>query len=264
MSILSSFFHSYARTVTRGGFSQQVQNPLSPSSDQLASYNSCYQAASVPVVFGTASYTVNLPVGAIITKVDFNVITAFSGGTSPTVSVGSAALITATPATPVITNGGTAGVTSYSYKIAISDGVAGTTAASAAGSTTTGNATLSGTNFNIITETTVVGNIYNVYRTVGGATQGLVGSFTATSTSSVFNDTGLAATGTTPSANTTGGDILAATSTAAQFMTVSAYPLVRGNGQTVYVSIVGAPTAGAGFVTTQYYNPPISVNGLID
>jgi hypothetical protein len=262
--LTNSFTHSYSRIVAVNGFSQRVSNPLSPASEQLASYNSCFQAALIPVAFGTSTYTVNLPVSAIPTAVVFSVTTAFSGGTSPAISVGSTPYISTTPATPVITNGGTAGVTSYSYKIAGFDGVVGTTAASSAGSTTTGNATLNGTNFNIITETTVVGEQYNVYRTVGGATQGLIGTFTATSTTSVFNDTGLTATGTTPSTNTTGGDLLASTSTSAQFIDQVLYPAVRGNGQTVYVTITGSPTAGAGYIIVSYINPPQTVNNLID
>ena len=260
----NSFSHTYSRVVAVNGFSQRVSNPLNPSSEQLASYNSSSQAALVSVVFGTSAYTVNLPVGAIVTEVDFSVATAFTGGTSPALVVGSAPVIAATPATPVITNGGTAGSTSYAYKISGFDGVVGTTAASSAGSTATGNATLSSTNFNIITETTVVGEQYNVYRTTGGSTQGLIGTFTSTATSTVFNDTGLAATGTTPSTNTTGGDLLASTSTSAQFLTQTIYPLVRGNGQTVYVTLTGGPTAGAGYIIVRYINPPQVVNNLID
>lgn len=123
----------------------------------------------------------------------------------------------ATPATPVITNAGTAGVTSYSYKIVARSGVGaimGTTPASAAGSTTTGNGTLTVTNYNIVTFASVAGaSSYDVYRTAGGATQGRIGTVVQSIssvtgvqvTSYAFNDTGFAADGTTaPTTNSTG------------------------------------------------------------
>jgi hypothetical protein len=108
----------------------------------------------------------------------------------------------ATPATPVITNGGTPGVVTYGYKVTalLADGTT-STAASVEGTTTTGNATLSATNYNIITITAVAGaTSYNIYRTTGGATQGLIGN----STGVVFNDTGLTASGAAPTVNGTG------------------------------------------------------------
>src|SRR5882672_5266473 len=79
----------------------------------------------------------------------------------------------ATPAAPVITNLGAAGSTAYSYKVeAISKDQ--TSIASAAGSTATGNATLTSTNSNHIVWTAVTNTLaYRIYRTVGGATQGV-------------------------------------------------------------------------------------------
>ena len=81
----------------------------------------------------------------------------------------------ATPAVPTVTPQGTTGATTYSYTVtAISE--YGETVASPVGSTATGNATLTGANFNRLTWTMVVGALgYRIYRTVGGATQGRIG-----------------------------------------------------------------------------------------
>ena len=111
------------------------------------------------------------------------------------------AVALATPAVPVITQGGTGGATPYGYKIACLGGDATTTAASTEGTTATGNATLSATDYNIVTFTPSTGmTTCDVFRITGGATQGKIGN-TATSP---FNDTGLAASGAAPTANTTG------------------------------------------------------------
>ena len=260
----ASFSHTYSKFVSFLGFAQKVYNPSAPGASNLASYNSAVMVASVPVVFGTSAYTVQLPLNAIVTEVDLNIVTAFGGGSSPSIQIGSGAYIAAAPATPVVTNVGTTGSTTYNYKLAGFDGAVGTTAASTAGVNTTGNATLTGANYNSTTTTTVVGRQYNVYRTVGGSTQGLIGTFTATSTSSVFNDTGLAATGTTPSSNTTGLDLFNSTVVSSQFLSATAQPLVSGNGQTVYVTLTGSPTSGAAYVTIAYYNPMTTVNGIND
>jgi hypothetical protein len=101
------------------------------------------------------------------------------------------------PAAPVITNGGTPGSTTYGYKIVVHYSTGGTTALSAEGTTVTGNATLSGTNYNIITWSAVTGAAsYKVYRTTGGATQGLIATITAGTETT--NDTGIVATGGAP------------------------------------------------------------------
>jgi len=95
----------------------------------------------------------------------------------------------ATPALPTVTPQGTAGATAYSYVI-VALAQNGVSAASAAGSTAIGNATLSGTNTNRIVWVAVSGaTAYRIYRTVGGATQGLIATVGATTT---IDDTGLA------------------------------------------------------------------------
>jgi hypothetical protein len=101
----------------------------------------------------------------------------------------------AVPSAPTVTPVGTAGSTSYSYKVA-SIGANGVwSAASTAGSTSTGNATLSTSNYNQVTWTVVAGaTAYAIQRSAGGATQGLIGTATSAQATSGFNDYGIAAT----------------------------------------------------------------------
>ena len=110
----------------------------------------------------------------------------------------------ATPGSITVTNVGTAGATTYTYVLVALSGT-GVTPAGAASSTATGNATLDGTNYNTLAWTQVAGATgYRVYRTVGGATQGLIATIAAGTTVTV-NDTGLAGGGeTAPTVNTTG------------------------------------------------------------
>jgi len=125
----------------------------------------------------------------------------------------------ATPGAPTITKGGTGSGTNYSYVVVAKDkngttfaGILSTcgSIASAAGSIS-GNSTLSGTNYNIITWTAVANAVsYDVYRTVGGTTQGYIGNTTALT----LNDTGLTANGwTAPIYNTSGSVLMAFDST---------------------------------------------------
>lgn len=95
--------------------------------------------------------------------------------------------------TPTVTPVGTTGATTNSYKLAAVsyDGVA--TALGTAGTSTTSNATLSNANYNQLTWTPVADAAYYIIvRTVGGASQGVIGI--VPNNTSVFNDTGLAAT----------------------------------------------------------------------
>jgi hypothetical protein len=99
-----------------------------------------------------------------------------------------------TPATPVITQGGAGGATAYSYFIVAKLPDATTSQGGAVGSTATGNAVLDAVNYNIVTwAATTNAHCYDVYRTVGGATQGKI----ADCVSSPTNDTGLAGDGVT-------------------------------------------------------------------
>jgi hypothetical protein len=118
---------------------------------------------------------------------------AFAG---PTVS---------TPAAPTITTSGAAGSSTWTYTVVAMDSYGNPTAASAGGSTTTGNATLTGSNYNVVSWSAVTGATkYLIYRTAHATsptTNGLIGYALA----SPFNDTGLTGDGTTaPTANATG------------------------------------------------------------
>jgi hypothetical protein len=103
---------------------------------------------------------------------------------------------------PVLAVVGTPGTTTYSYECTgvVSPGESLGTVATV----TTGPATLSGTNYITITcpFATQYVNTYNVYRTAGGATQGLINS--GLSAQSLVKDTGIAAIGSVPVVDTTG------------------------------------------------------------
>jgi hypothetical protein len=108
---------------------------------------------------------------------------------------------TAAPGAPTVTPtcSGTCGTT-YDYKVAATNGSGLTTAASGAGATAAGNATLSAATgeYNTVTWTAVAGAYgYDIYRTTGGASQGLVGFTTGTT----FIDDGYTANGTAPATN---------------------------------------------------------------
>jgi hypothetical protein len=106
------------------------------------------------------------------------------------------------PGAPAVSNIGTAGATTYTYACAASDGL-NLTLPSAGTSTTTGNATLSGSNYNQVTCPFLAGLVVNmnIYRTAGGTAQGLIGTVPNNGT---LNDTGLTASGSVPASNSTG------------------------------------------------------------
>lgn len=100
--------------------------------------------------------------------------------------------------TSVTPTGGTA--TTYTYKLVAVDAAGNKTAASAGSSTASGAATLDGSHFNTIVWTDPIAAPASilVYRTVGGATQGLIA--TVNPGVGTYVDTGAAGDGTTPSA----------------------------------------------------------------
>jgi len=109
-----------------------------------------------------------------------------------------------TPGSPLVSPQGTTGASTWSYKITATNGV-GETEVSQAGSTATGNATLTGSNFNRLTWTAVpFATGYKVYRTsvaTSPTTTGLIGS----PSSPTFDDTGIAGdSATPPEVNTSG------------------------------------------------------------
>jgi hypothetical protein len=107
------------------------------------------------------------------------------------------------PAAPVVTNVGTTGATTYTYKIVARDTASVTsatpttgitsTAGSTGTSTTTGNATLTGSNYNHITWTAIPGaRSYAVWRTAGPST-GCIAITTGTSADDQANAVGFGA-----------------------------------------------------------------------
>lgn len=99
------------------------------------------------------------------------------------------------PATPTITNAGTAGATAYSYKVSaiLTDGTE--TDLSAAGSTATGNATLGAVNYNTITHSAYTdAYAYRIWRTASGGSPSSTGLIAVQFPPTVtLNDTGLVA-----------------------------------------------------------------------
>lgn len=98
-----------------------------------------------------------------------------------------------TPAAPAVITVGTAGATAYDYEV-VAVGQTGDTLPSTATAIATGNAALSGANYNQITRAALPAHAtgWRVLRTVGGATQGdISGVLPAAQT--VLDDTGLPA-----------------------------------------------------------------------
>jgi len=112
--------------------------------------------------------------------------------------------------------------TTYTYRVGCNLTTGEATEASVAGTTAAGHATLSGSNFNHIVWGAVPGAAsYPVYRTVGSATQGLIGTVAAPAVS--LDDTGLAGGGETPPATNGTGVVSASTAN------VSALPTYANN-----------------------------------
>jgi hypothetical protein len=107
----------------------------------------------------------------------------------------------------VVTVHGTAGLTTYAYAVVAYD-VAGGTTQIGPSSSISGYASLSGTNYNVITTPVVSGGAScDVYRTTGGGTVGKIGNV---SCGAVLNDTGIMGNGSSgPATNSTGSMNLA-------------------------------------------------------
>lgn len=86
--------HTFSTDVSLNGSKQHVPNPTNPASNQLAGHPAAIYSLRVPIVFGTASYHVYLPVGALLRSITYTNAVAFSGGTSPGFSVGSTSAAT--------------------------------------------------------------------------------------------------------------------------------------------------------------------------
>ncbi|HEV2412974.1 MAG TPA: hypothetical protein VGS28_04210 [Candidatus Saccharimonadales bacterium] len=110
-------------------------------------------------------------------------------------------LVTDNIPTPSITQHGATGSTTYAYEITVQTSMGGQSAPSTATQVTSGPGTLTGTNYNTVSWPAVPGaTSYNVYRTVGGTTTGLIGNTTSLS----LNDTGLTGTNSVPTTDTSG------------------------------------------------------------
>jgi hypothetical protein len=110
-----------------------------------------------------------------------------------------------TPAVPTITPQGTTGAATWTYRIEALNRNQ-TSIASTAGSTATGNATLTSSNFNRITWTAVTGaTAYRIYRTVAGTSPTTLGVIALVGAVLQLDDTGLAGDASTAPTAATGG-----------------------------------------------------------
>lgn len=177
----------------------------------------------------------------------------------------------ATPGNPVITNGGTAGSSTWGYKIVGKDAAGNLTVATAEGTTTTGNAALDATNYNILTwAVTPSATSYQVWLTtapgggtVGGAAAvtGLVATIPAIRenpyhSNMVYNHTTANGAGGTESAANTTGDLKQAASTYHNFGTTygtSGYGL-HDNAGTMQVK-----NSGGAWANLEYAGSTLSV-----
>jgi len=111
---------------------------------------------------------------------------------------------------PTIGQGGTLGSTFYIYCVVATDTYNHTR--TTCFDTGTGNATLTGSNFNTVTVGAYSSSLpyilpvgsCNIYRTVGGATQGKIGTLSNCASGGIFNDTGFVGDSTSPPVDTSG------------------------------------------------------------
>ncbi len=185
-------------------------------------YSQENQAASLVA----ASNSVNANAALLQNTAGTNFLQADGSNTKLTVSgsaanVGNIVVTTiAPPATPTISNQGTAASTSYSYVVTSRTKDGNESLVSTTATTATGNATLNGTNFNRVTWNHVSGAYdYRIYRTASSGTPsstGLIGTVTDASfvpifapgtgnyatVSPNFDDTGIAGTTAAPTVQT--------------------------------------------------------------
>lgn len=175
----------------------------------------------------------------------------------------------ATGPTPTITTAGTSGSSTWTYVVVPKDINGQASAAGAGGSTTTGNATLTTGNYNVIAWTDIAGAYsYDVYRTAHGttpSTTGLIGNVLSTATRSgngsfFLNDTALAGNGATaPTTNSTGSISGLGPRLSPAFTSIGTTFTVSGCGTAT--SLVGGATAGK-FVGASATCTPVITTGL--
>ena len=205
-------------------------------------YAQDYPAVSPPCLLGT--YTVrtlptNPKIGCLATVTDGtagSMCTRGDGGVSgmcrfggsgvgwssvngpdPTSYVGSNVVAGLSWPVATVTPTGTTGATSYTYVVVGTDATGNTRAVT--GATTTGNASLSALSYNLVTVAAwsatspyvaPVGSC-SVYRTVGGATTGVIGTISSCAAGGSLRDTGLAGNSASVPADTSGNSAVAGT-----------------------------------------------------
>lgn len=110
-----------------------------------------------------------------------------------------------TPGSITVTTAGTAGAVTWTYKL-VAINATGTTEAGAASSIATGNATIDGTNYNILTWTAVTNATgYWIYRTAVGTSPTTTGRIAVLGAVTTYNDQGGAGDSTTAATTNTSG-----------------------------------------------------------
>ncbi len=147
-----------------------------------------------------------------------------------------------------VTNVGTAGTTTYRYQVTALDGM-GETTGSTIQETTTGNATLSSTNYNTISWSAVGGaSQYRIYRCTGAACTPALLTTVAGNTITYNDQAAGAPSGAVPTTNTTGGSNVAGAiqggSSATLGTTTVAGSLAISDGSSNTATILVASTAG--------------------
>lgn len=249
--------------VARGGHFNFVPNPANFAALAMGTLNPASFKSVTPIAFGTTQYKSYLPQNSLVLHVFYRQGTvAFSSGAL--VNVGSDPIL-ATPTAPTVTPTGGAAA-SYSYVLVALDVDGQHSAASSAGSTTTGPTTLSAAAYNTVSFTPVAAVYqYAVYRSVGGATQGKIGTVVTagSTTAQAFRDIGQTGDGTTaPNANNSGIDIVSAQSITASADVIPAASALVSPVQTqagvalgvqqFYISLTGTLTAGNGSLIVEY------------
>jgi hypothetical protein len=98
------------------------------------------------------------------------------------------------PVLAAITNTGTPGTSIWSYVVIANYADGSKSLASSVATTATGNATLTGTNYNVLSWADTGATSYDVYRTASGGTPSTLGKITTTA-SLTYNDQGAAGDG---------------------------------------------------------------------
>ena len=227
-----------------GGLVQNTVNGLAPAADLQGA------ALSAP---GTLVFLDTGLTGDGTSAPTVNTTGAFSAGSQVDlnlVQVGTPANVTATP-------NGTPGSTSISYKV-VAVTLTGTSPASSAGTTTTANATLTGTNSVTVKWNPVPGAVsYNIYRTSAGGTPGTTGKIGNVAANVFsFTDSGIAGDSTTPPAANTTGTVPT---------TAVANPTGGGNGFLQYAHAIYnfAVDGGAISTITPAVNATIPANAIL-